>query len=311
MNLKTHKLFTRPYLNKTDFVFLRILFLLACVAFLMILGIFWFLFEMSLPVLKEVGIVKLLSFQWNPALGDYGILPFVYGTLMSSCLALLMATPMSIAAALFITEIAPSKISKPFGFLIELLAAIPSVVYGLWGLFVLVPWIRNVVHPFFKSYFSWIPWLQGPSYGIGLVAAGMVLAIMITPTITAICKEVFGVTPQILKEGVLALGSTQAEMIQIAVIGSGHKGILGAMGMGLARALGETMAVTMVIGNNPEILSSIFSPHQTMASVIASEVTEAHGLHLSSLGVVGLVLLVIPGFIFGFTRYFLQRRKKR
>lgn len=297
--------------NKTDFVFLRVLFVFAAVAFLLVLGLVWYLIDLGLPAVKEVGLSNLFSMEWNPPLKSYGILPFVYGTLVSSFLALLIATPISVSAALFLTEIAPSKIAKPFGFLVEMLAAIPSVVYGLWGLFVVIPWLRVSVQPLLRDYFGFIPLFEGQIYGVSMMAAGIILAIMITPTITAICKEVFYSVPQILKEGVLALGSTQSEMIQIGVIRTSMKGIFGAMVMGLARALGETMAVTMVIGNSPEISMSLFAPHQTMASVIASEVAEAHGLHLSALGIVGLVLLIISGLVFGITRYLVQKRSRK
>jgi phosphate transport system permease protein len=295
--IKIQKLFA-PGRNRGDKVFRRTLYGFAAVAFILIVGLFIFLLDLALPAIKEVGFANLFSTEWNPPLKSFGILPFIYGTVTSSILALMIATPVSIAAAIFLTELAHKKIGALFGFLVEMLAAIPSVVYGLWGLFVVIPWLRTSVQPWLRTHFGFLPFFSGPIYGVSLMAAALILAIMIIPTITAICKEVFYSVPIALKEGVLALGSTRKEMIMIAVISSTRSGILGAMVLGLARALGETMAVAMVIGNAPEISASLFSPSQTMASAIASEVAEASGTHLSALGVVGLTLLVISGFVF-------------
>jgi phosphate transport system permease protein len=295
--IKIQKLFA-PGRNRGDKVFRRTLYGFAAVAFILIVGLFIFLLDLALPAIKEVGFANLFSTEWNPPLKSFGILPFIYGTVTSSILALMIATPVSIAAAIFLTELAHKKIGALFGFLVEMLAAIPSVVYGLWGLFVVIPWLRTSVQPWLRTHFGFLPFFSGPIYGVSLMAAALILAIMIIPTITAICKEVFFSVPIALKEGVLALGSTRKEMIMIAVISSTRSGILGAMVLGLARALGETMAVAMVIGNAPEISASLFSPSQTMASAIASEVAEASGTHLSALGVVGLTLLVISGFVF-------------
>lgn len=297
--------------NRGDVIFRRTLYVFAGIAFLLILGIFFFLFDLSLPAIKEVGLSSMLGREWNPPLKIFGILPFIYGTCASSILALTLATPISIAAALFLTELAHKKIGALFGFLVEMLAAIPSVVYGLWGLFVVIPWLRESVQPWLRNHFGFLPFFSGPIYGVSLMAAGLILAIMIVPTITAISKEVFYSVPTSLKEGVLALGSTRFEMIWIAVISSSRSGILGAMVLGLARALGETMAVAMVIGNAPEISLSLFSPEQTMASAIASEVAEASGVHLSALGVVGLMLLLISGFVFFMLRLILTSRGGR
>ncbi|MBC7397977.1 MAG: phosphate ABC transporter permease subunit PstC [Bdellovibrionales bacterium] len=292
-----------------DKLFRRTLYGISAVAFLLIIGIFIFLLDLSLPAIKEVGLKNIFSLEWNPPLKSFGILPFIYGTVTSSLLALCIATPVSIAAALFLTEIAHKKVGIVFGFLVEMLAAIPSVVYGLWGLFVMIPWLRLSIQPWLRSHLSSVPLFTGPIYGVSLMAAGLILAIMIIPTITAICKEVFYAVPVPLKEGVLALGSTRFEMISIGVLSSSRSGILGGMILGLARALGETMAVTMVIGNSAEISASLFAPHQTMASAIASEVAEASGMHLSALGVVGLVLLIISGLVFFILRSILVGRR--
>lgn len=296
--------------NSHDLIFRRILYGFAGIAFLLVFGIFVFLLQLGLPAIQEVGFSKIFSMEWNPPLKAFGILPFIYGTLVSSFLALLIATPISLSAALFLTELAPKKVGSVFGFLVEMLAAIPSVVYGLWGLFVVIPWLRTGVEPWLRNHFGFIPLFSGPIYGVGMLAAAVILAIMITPTITAITKEVFSAVPKTLKEGVLALGSTRFEMISIGVIASSRNGILGAMILGLARALGETMAVTMVIGNTAEISASIFAPHQTMASAIASEVAEANGLHLSALGVVGLTLLLISGLVFFLLRVLIRGKAR-
>lgn len=292
-----------------DKVFKRTLYGIASVAFLLMIGIFIFLLDLSLPAIKEVGVRNIFSLEWNPPLKSFGILPFIYGTVTSSILALCIATPVSISAALLLTEIAHKKAGAVFGFLVEMLAAIPSVVYGLWGLFVMIPWLRTTIQPWLRSHLGMIPLFSGPIYGVSLMAASLILAIMIIPTITAICKEVFYSVPVPLKEGVLALGSTRFEMISIGVLSSSRSGILGSMILGLARALGETMAVTMVIGNSAEISASLFAPHQTMASAIASEVAEANGMHLSALGVVGLVLLLISGVVFFLLRLLLVGKR--
>jgi phosphate transport system permease protein len=293
--------------NLLDLLFRRTLYGFAVLAFLLLGGMFAFLVDLGFPAFREVGLANLLSLEWNPPLKSFGILPFLYGTLISSTLALLLATPISVAAALFLTEIAPGRIGTLFGFLVEMLAAIPSVVYGLWGLFVVIPWLRTAVEPFLRDTLGFLPFFSGPIYGVGMLAAGMILAIMITPTLTAICKEVFRAVPRTLKEGVLALGSTRSEMLWIGVVSSSRSGILGAMILGLSRALGETMAVTMVIGNTAEISLSLFAPHQTLASAVASEVAEATGVHLSALGVVGLVLLILSGCLFLMLRLSLGR----
>jgi phosphate transport system permease protein len=297
--------------NRGDLFFRRTLYGFALLAFALVIAIFIFLLDLSLPAIREVGFSKILALEWNPPLKSFGILPFIYGTLVSSLLALLIATPVSISAALLLTDLAPRWFGAIFGFLVEMLAAIPSVVYGLWGLFVVIPWLRISVQPFLRTHFGFLPFFTGPIYGVSMMAASLILAIMIIPTITAICKEVFYAVPKSLKEGVLALGSTRAEMLSIGVISSSRPGILGAMILGLARALGETMAVTMVIGNTAQISASLFSPHQTMASAVASEVAEATGTHLSALGVVGLVLLLISGFVFFLLRMFIRGGKQR
>ena len=232
--------------------------------------------------------------DWNPVEDQYGALPFIYGTLVSSLLALVIAVPLSIGVAVFITEMCPVRLRGILSFTTELLAAIPSVVYGLWAIFVLVPIIREYAEPFLARTLGWTGLFTGPPYGIGMLAAGVILAIMIIPIISSISREVLTVVPQHQREAVLALGATRWEMIRMGVLRNARAGIVGAIILGLGRALGETMAVTMVIGNRPEIAKSLFAPGYTMASVIANEFSEATGdVYLSALVEVGLALFIV------------------
>jgi phosphate transport system permease protein len=232
--------------------------------------------------------------DWDPVNDHYGALPFVYGTIVSSILALVIAVPLAIGVAVFITEMSPRWLRNPLAFITELLAAIPSVIYGLWAIFVLVPLLRQYVQPALARYLGWTGLFEGPPFGIGMLAAGIILAIMVVPIISAITREVMTAVPQQQREAVLALGATRWEMIRTGVLRNARAGILGGIILGLGRALGETMAVTMVIGNRPEIAKSLFAPGYTMASVIANEFSEATGdLYLSSLIEVGLALFIV------------------
>jgi phosphate transport system permease protein len=234
------------------------------------------------------------SSEWNPVEDQFGALPFIYGTLVSSLLSLVIAVPLSIGVAVFITEMCPVWLRGPLSFTTELLAAIPSVIYGLWAIFVLVPLIRMYVEPFLGSTLGWTGLFTGPPYGIGMLAAGVILAIMIIPIISSITREVLTVVPQHQREAVLALGATRWEMIRMGVLRNARAGIVGAIILGLGRALGETMAVTMVIGNRPEIAKSLFAPGYTMASVLANEFSEATGdIYLSALVEIGLALFLV------------------
>ncbi|MGA9711797.1 MAG: phosphate ABC transporter permease subunit PstC, partial [Candidatus Sulfotelmatobacter sp.] len=215
--------------------------------------------------------------EWDPVSKEFGALPFVYGTLVSSLLALLIAVPLSIGVAVFTTEMCPKALRGPLSFFVELLAAIPSVVYGLWAIFVLVPILSNYVEPFLGRTLGWTGFFDGPAYGISMLAAGIILAIMIIPIISSITREVLVVVPQHQREAALALGATRWEMIRVGVLRNARAGIMGGIILGLGRALGETMAVTMVIGNRPEIAKSLFAPGYTMASVLANEFSEATG----------------------------------
>jgi phosphate transport system permease protein len=232
--------------------------------------------------------------EWDPVNEQFGALPFIYGTLVSSLLALLIAVPLSIGVAVFTTEMCPPALRGPLSFFVELLAAIPSVVYGLWAIFVLVPLLSNYVQPFLSKTLGWTGLFTGPPYGISMLAAGIILAIMIIPIISSIAREVLMVVPQHQREAVLALGATRWEMIRVGVLRNARAGIMGGIILGLGRALGETMAVTMVIGNRPEIAKSLFAPGYTMASVLANEFSEATGdVYLSSLIEIGLALFLV------------------
>jgi len=242
--------------------------------------------------------------EWDPVNEQFGALPFVYGTVVSSFLALLLAVPLAIGVAVFITEMCPRWLKGPLAFTTELLAAIPSVIYGLWAIFVLVPLLRQYGEPFCARYFGWTSGIthrfgfqgpfEGPPYGIGMLAAGIILAIMVIPIVSSITREVMTAVPQQQREAVLALGATRWEMIRTGVLRNARAGILGGVILGLGRALGETMAVTMVIGNRPEIAASLFAPGYTMASVIANEFSEATGdTYLSALIEIGLALFIV------------------
>ena len=239
-----------------------------------------------------------LGRDWDPVNDQFGALTFVYGTLVSSLLALLIAVPLAVGVAVFITEMCPRRLKGPIAFTTELLAAIPSVIYGLWAIFVMVPLLRQYVEPWLGKTLGWTGLFEGTPYGIGMLAAGMILAIMIIPIISSITREVMTAVPQHQREAVLALGATRWEMIRIGVLRNARAGILGGIILGLGRALGETMAVTMVIGNRPEIARSLFAPGYTMASVIANEFSEATGnLYLSSLIEIGLALFIVTIFV--------------
>ncbi len=232
--------------------------------------------------------------EWDPVNKQFGAMPFIYGTLVSSLVALIIAVPLAVGVAVFTTEMCPRALRGPLSFFVELLAAIPSVIYGLWAIFVLVPLLSGYVQPFLATTLGWTGLFGGPQYGIGMLAAGVILAIMIIPIISSITREVLMVVPQHQREGVLALGATRWEMIRVGVLRNARAGIVGGVILGLGRALGETMAVTMVIGNNPQIVKSLFAPGYTMASVLANEFSEATGdLYLSSLIEIGLALFFV------------------
>ncbi len=270
----------------------RVLTLLCALAILaVVLGVAVVLVLQSGLSLHTFGWSFLVNRTWDPVAKKFGALPFIYGSVVTSAVALILATPLGLAVALYLTEAAPRPLRAPLAFGAELLAAIPSVVYGLWGIFVLVPVLRSVVEPALGHVLGFLPVFSGPAYGVGLLAGGCIIAIMIVPTIIAISRDVIAAVPQAQREAAYALGATRWEVISGAVLPFGASGIIGAVVLALGRAIGETMAVTMVIGNNHDISASVFGLGDTLASVIANEFAEAADrLYLSTLVEVGLVL---------------------
>jgi phosphate transport system permease protein len=286
-----------PTGNMGDAVFRGALFLVALLLILLLATMIAAMASSSTPSLKHFGLSFLTGREWNPIAGRFGALPFIYGTVASSLIALVISVPLSIGVAVFLTELAPRRFARPVGFLVEMLAAIPSVVYGLWGIFVLAPLMREYIGPPLQRALGWLPCFQGPVTGIGLLTSGVILAIMVTPIISAVIRDVLSVVPVSQREAALALGATRWETTRV-VLANGAAGIAGAIILGLGRAVGETMAVTMVIGNRPEISASLFAPSYTIASVLANEFTEATGdLYLSALVELGLVLFLVTFII--------------
>jgi len=240
---------------------------------------------------------------WDPISGDFGALPFIYGTLVTSIVSLVIAVPLGVAAAVYLAELAPRKLSDGIAFLIDLLAAVPSVIYGLLGIFIVVPLMRTTIGPVIKSVLGELSIFKGPNYGVGFLTAGIVLAIMIVPFIISVSREVLLTVPRDQREAALGLGATRWEATWKVVVPWARTGIMGSIFLALARALGETMAVTMVIGNDPKIKASLFAPGYTIAAVIANEFTEATGdLYLNSLIELGLVLFLITFILNGLAR---------
>jgi len=272
--------------------------------------LFFVLLHASIPALRKFGGAFLVTGAWDPVAEEFGALPFLYGTLVSSFLAICMAVPLSVGAAIFINDFAPLWLKKPVSLLAELLAAIPSVIYGLWGIFVLVPMLRDGFMKPVSKYLGWIPLFKGPVYGPSLLAAGVLLAIMIVPFILSVSREVLATVPARQKEAVLSLGGTRWEMIRIVIGQHCLPGIFGATVLGLGRALGETMAVTMVIGNRPEIFLSLFQQGYSMAAVIANEFAEAADLQLSSLILIGLLLFLVTFVVNLAAKWMLARMVK-
>ncbi len=334
-----------------DRVFHTVLKTVAWSTIILVASIILLLLKMAWPALTKFGFGFFTGDDWNPPMDIFGALPFIYGTIVTSVMALFLAAPVSIGVALFLTEIAPSWLSRVIGFLVEMLAAIPSVVYGLWGIFILSPFMQSVAQPritealgpdtlfakilglaltilgypfalfinlFIRNDYSLqdvsvrmteiASKLFAPShFGVGMLTASIVLAIMITPTISAITREVFMTVNQSVKEASLALGATRWEMIVMAVLKTSRSGIIGAVILGLGRALGETMAVTMVIGNRNDITAALMAPGQTMSSVIANEYNEATGLHMASLAGVGLSLFAVSLVVNSIARLIIWR----
>ena len=248
----------------------------------------------SAPSRAKFGFGFLTGTTWDPVAEKFGALPFIYGTLLTSLIALVISVPLGVGAAIFLSELAPPKLSNACTFLVELLAAVPSVIFGLLAIFTLVPLMRQYVEPFLKHTLGYLPWFQGPAYGVGYLTAGLILAIMTFPFIISISREALLAVPREQREAALALGATQWESTWQVVVPFARLGILGSVFLALARALGETMAVTMVIGNDTSIHASLLAPGYTIAAIIANEFTEATGdIYLSSLIELGLVLFAL------------------
>jgi phosphate transport system permease protein len=264
---------------------------LAVVALVILVG--WELVRGSHLALEKFGFRFLTTSTWDPVAEEYGALPFIYGTVISSAIGLLIAVPLSIATAIYLTELAPLWIRQPLASGIEMLAAIPSVILGLWGIFVMIPWLRSA-YPWLQAVLGWTPFFTGPIYGVGMLSGGIIIAIMILPIITSVSREIMRSVPDLQREVAYALGATKWEVTRIAVLSYAKNGLFGAAILGLGRALGETMAITMVIGNTPQIKASLFAPGYTLASVIANEFTEATtDMYLQALFGIGLVLFGI------------------
>ncbi len=261
------------------------------------------LVRLARPALGPGAAQFLVGRDWDPLAGAFGALPFIYGTLVTSAVAVAVAVPVSVGASLFLNEMGPPALRPVVGLAIETLAAIPSVVYGLWGLFVLVPWLRDVVEPLLQRALGFLPLFQGPALGLGYLAGGLVLSVMILPTVVSVTTEVLRTAPPSLREAALALGGTRWEAIRLAILPHARPGIVGAALLGLGRALGETMAVTMVIGNAPEIHASLFAPGYTLPAVIANEFAEAtSAVHVGALAGLALVLFGLALLLNGAAR---------
>ena len=282
----------------------------AAVVPIVLIAIFLALAIGAWPALRMFGASFLLSSEWNPVAGTFGVAPALYGTLLSSLIALIIATPLALGVAVFLSELAPPWLRQPVAFTVDLLAAIPSVIYGLWGIFVLVPLLRGYAIPFLRDtlHLGATPFFSGVAYGPSMLAAGVILAIMILPYISAVTREVLMAVPRSQREAALALGATRWEMIRDAVVPYARSGIIGGIMLGLGRALGETMAVTMLIGNRAEISASLLAPGYTMASLVANEFNEATGdMHRAALLATGFVLLLVTFVVNAVARWLVWR----
>jgi phosphate transport system permease protein len=295
----------------------RLLTRTAATAVLLILGaVILSLVRGSLPALQTFGLNFLIEQRWNPVTERFGALAPIYGTLVTSFIAMLIAVPVGLFISIFLIELCPPWLRRPIGIAIELLAGIPSIIYGIWGLFVFAPFLQQTLQPFLITLFGDVPLLSllfaGPPYGIGVLTAGLILAIMVLPFITSISRDVFEAVPQVLKEAAYGLGCTTWEVVRRVVLPYARVGVIGGVMLGLGRALGETMAVTFVIGNAHRISASILAPGTTISATIANEFTEAVGdLYTSSLIALGLILFFITFIVLAIARYLLLRIERR
>jgi phosphate transport system permease protein len=291
--------------------------LAAALAVLIILGgVIISLIEGSLPAIRAFGFGFIYSSAWNPVTDQYGALPAIYGTLVTSAIAMLIAVPIGVGIGIFLTELCPEILRRPVGIAVELLAGIPSIIYGIWGLFVFAPFLQQHVQPGLIDTFANVPLLSslfaGPPYGIGLLTAGFILAIMVLPFIAAISRDVFATVPHVLKEAGRGIGCTTWEAVRFIVVPYARVGVIGGVMLGLGRALGETMAVTFVIGNADVIPHSLLAPGTTISAAIANEFTEAVGdLYTSALIELGLILFVITFVVLAIARFMLMRIERK
>ncbi len=299
-------------LRLRDMVF-RHLTRVAAIAVLIILtGIIISLIHGSLPALQAFGFKFLITEVWNPVTDKFGGAAAIYGTIVTSVIAMLIAVPVGLFIALFLTELCPTWLRRPIGIAIELLAGIPSIIYGIWGLFVFAPFLQDTLQPFLIDTVGNIPGIgalfEGPPYGIGMLTAGLILAIMVLPFITSISRDVFEAVPPVLKEAAYGVGCTTWEVVRYVVLPYARVGVIGGVMLALGRALGETMAVTFVIGNAHNIATSVLAPGTTISATIANEFTEAVGdLYTSSLILLGLILFVITFIVLAIARLLLMR----
>jgi len=292
------------FVSPTDRGFAAVVYGGSFVFALLIIGLFVTLVHGSWQSIVAFGPSFIWSSAWDPVTSKFGALPMIYGTVVTSLVAIVLAAFVGIMAAVFLADFAPRWLSAPLSFLIELLAAVPSVVYGLWGLFVLAPFVRTAIGPALQHVLGWLPIFSGPIYGVGLLTGGLILALMIVPTVTAISRDVVAAIPRDLREASTALGSTKWETAIRVVLPAARVGIFGACILALGRALGETIAVTMVIGNRPEISASLFAPSYTLASVIANEFTEATtDVYISALIELGLILFFVSVIVNAIARF--------
>jgi phosphate transport system permease protein len=302
---------TNPATSRGDTYFTRLTAISSLVIPLLMAGIFVELLYNSIPSLKKFGISFLWTQAWNPVKLIFGGASSIYGTIMSTLIAMIIAVPLSIAIALFLVEMARPGVSKVVGGMIELLAAIPSIIYGMWGLFVFAPFMAKYVQPALKGTLGFLPLFQGPPMGLGMLTAGIILAFMILPFICAITRDVFQLVPNVVKESAHGMGATTWEVTYKVTIPYGLVGIIGALFLGLGRALGETMAVTFVIGNAHHIAASLFAPGNSIASALANEFTEAvDPMYLSALIELGLILFIITYLVQVLAQFLLRRMYK-
>ena len=294
LNSGVKSIYQQNFQKKADVFFYWLTAMCALLMLILMAGIFWQLVSHSLPAMQKFGFRFLTSQAWNPVTQEFGAASSIYGTLVSTGLALILAIPSSLVIALFLVELAPPPISRVVGYAIELLAAIPSIIYGMWGLFVFAPFMADHVQPALSKRLGFLPFFQGPPMGVGMLTAGIILALMILPFITAVSRDIFTMVPAVLKESAYGMGSTTWEVTCKVTVSYGIQGLLGAAFLGLGRAIGETMAVTFVIGNEHAISASLFAAGNSIASTLANEFAEAsEPLYLSSLMKLGLVLFVI------------------